>query len=862
MKAPPSARSTANPYGPHTKPDYNRTSPDLRRPTRRIQLNDKLPRAKVRRGQCVPQWNSVALFFNLDLPAGATPPKGYKTTTVQSAKTMLDEGTDPVAVGVSEYLCNYWRTVSRGKLAFGLNTPRNTKGQPLVPTLAVPSGGTGDWGALIKAALNVNADQAWKASGSLMLDGKRWIPSVVLMQNYDVGASAFYGSFDHTVAGVTYTIGDRTHIRATEQKWAPPEAPGSGGRKWWGTLLHEYAHNFVEFGDLYGPQGCTGYWDLLGDSSPPGRTSELSSIQKERMGWIAFKKVISGPTKPVSLSLSPFTTTGEAIKVVPDPVNTPNQYFVLEFRKSTGSESWRPDGALSEAGLLITHINDRIGIPTTWINRDSPFFDPEFGDGSDKGATDWTGNKTLNGMVFPQGSKNRFTPTSTPSSNFYGGRKSGLHVTDIKVSGGKVSFKLMISGTQSQVGWVTSAADRGLAGRFTPTSKTQGQEIFFRNDDNAAVLQNRQSQWMVKTKANGWVGKWNLGAADREAVGDLDGDGFDEIWIRSAGWAGVLEYKGQTLRSTIVTKRNIGRWVLAADDWEHVGDLDGDGKDEVYLRRANAAGVVDFFGCPAKSQCSKPGTLTLASMHTDAIGAWTFGANDKELVGHFRTTNKEDVAIFNHDDVGLLGWSSTSKKLTLVKVQKGSVGGWNLGPADKHYVGDFDGDGLDEVYVRSASWAGLLEWSGGKFVVKWMTKGPITGAKTVPLAATDRSYPGRFRIDRDAIVQRAANGIISMIVWDGTAMTGAERTKKSKLNGKWTVASGDGWITGDFHGKGGDVIDVGTDYATDDITDIFMHSGAGTAMLGYNPRKVDPVDWKDRRYGLVWHDNNKLLRTP
>lgn len=861
MKSPPSQRSSTQPYRQHTAPDYNRQSPDLRPPKKRIRLNNRLPRAKVVAGKCVPQWNSVALFFNLDLE-GAAPPKGYKTTTVQTAKNMLDEGTNPVSTGISEFTCNYWKTVSRGNLAFGVNTPRDSQGDPVVPTLSMPSKGANAWGTLIKAAMDANAVRIWQASGSLMLDGKRWVPSVVLMQNYDVGASAAFGSFEHKVAGVTYVIGDRTHIHPTETKWAPPESPNAGGRKWWGTLMHEYAHNFVEFGDLYGPTGCTGYWDLLGDNSPPGRSSEISSVQKKRIGWIDYKKVISGPTKPISLSLAPYTTTGQAIKVVPDPVNTPGEYFLLEFRKSTGSESWRPDGALAQSGLFITHINERMGVSPTWINRDSPFFDPEFGDGSDKGVTDWTGHDALNGKVFPQGKRNRFTPTSVPNSNLYGGRNSGLHITNIKVSGNTVSFKLMIAGTQSKVGWVTGAADRGVAGHFTPASKTKGAEIFMRNDDNAAVLQNRQSQWMVKTKASGGIGGWNLGVADREAVGDLDGDGLDEIWMRSAGWAGVLEYKGQAMKSTIVTKHSIGGWTLAANDWEHIGDFDGDGSDEIYLRRANAAGVVDYFGCSANSQCSKPATFTLAAMHKSKIGGWSFGANDKELVGHFRTTNKEEIAIFNHDDIGLLGWNAASKKLALVKHQKGRVDGWNLGPADKHYVGDFDGDGLDEIYIRSAAWAGLIEWNGTRFKVKWMTKGPITGAKTVPLAASDRSYPGRFRIDKDTIVQRDSAGIVSMLVWDGTAMTAAERTGSNKLSSKWTVGTGDRWITGDFHHKGADILDPGIDYATDDITDIFMHNANETAMLGYNPRKVDPVEWKFRRYGLAWFDDNKLLHTP
>ena len=853
-------RSIASPYREHVAPDFNRPSPNFKKPKNRIRLNKRLPRPTFAKNVCVPKWNSVALFFNLNMK-GAANPKGYTNTSAQFAKNMLDEGTDPAMPGISDFLCNYWNTVSHGNLAFGLDTPRDTAGNPLVPTMNVPSGGAYDWTALIKAAFDANAVKIWQAAGSLTLDGKRWVPSVVLFQNYDVGATAAYGSIEHTVGGNTYAIGDRTHIRSKLDKYSPPEAPSKEGRKWWGTLLHEYAHNFLEFGDLYGPQGCTGYWDLLGDNSPPGRASEISAAQKERIGWLSFKKVIQGPTKPMSLSLLPYTTSGEAIKIVPDPVNTPQEYFVLEYRKSTGSESWRPDGALKEQGLFISHFNQRLGIPPTWINRDSPFFDPEFGDGSHQGATDWTGHDDLDGKVFPQGSKDRFTPTSVPSSNFYGGRKSGLYVTDIEVKGGKVHFKVMVSGTQSKIGWQVSKKDRGLSGHFTPASLEKGAEVFLRNDDNAAILQERDNQWMVETSSAGWVNKWNLGVSDREAVGDLDGDGLDEVWIRSAGWAGVLKYKGIKLTSTILSKSTIGSWALGKSDWEHIGDFDGDGRDEIYIRRNNAAGVVDYFGCPAGSACSKSASLTLGAFHKNKIGSWSLSAKDEEVVGNFRVAGQDEIAIFGDDAIGLLAWDKKAKGLKLVKKQTGWVDGWNLGVNDRYHVGDFDGDGLDEIYIRSASWAGLIEWSSGKFKVKWMAKGPLTGAKSLTLAASDRSYAGHFRIDRDAILHRESSGLLSLLVWNGSAMAVDQRTKSSKLSG-WSIGNGDNWILGDFHATGGDVVDVGKDYATDGITDVFMHNGWGTGMLGFNPRKVNPEKWSDKRFGLTWIQSSKLLKAP
>ena len=518
-------RDPRDPYAPHWEPDFEvERLPDLSDEPTILDWIHELPRPEILDavlvGPCDAQWNSIALFCNLDLPA-AELPAGYATTDVQAAKDFLDEGNAPMDPGISEVLCRYWSTLSYGHLAFGLDTPRDASGDPVIPTVEPRDGDPMDWGGLIRKCLDVVAQAAWQAAGSLTKDGKRWIPSVVLVQNYSVHATAAFGAFTHTVDGQEYLVGDRTHIRYTLDTSAP-EGPDKMGRKWWGTLCHEYAHNFLEFGDLYGPSGCTGYWDLLGDNTPPGRMSEVCSAIKHRVGWLDYKEVIEGPTvSSRSLSLQPYTTTGEAYKVVPDPEHTPHEYFLLEFRKSTGNEVWRPDGALPDAGLLVIHINDRLGIPSTWLLREAPFFDPEFADDPVPGHVDWTGHDDLAGKLFPQPGKTAFTPGTTPTSRLYGGRDSGLHITDIAVSGDTCSFKLRIAG-DPQVRWTVSDGDRAVAGRFTPDSPTGGEEIFLRNDDNAALLVHRQAQWLVNRVHHDWIGGWNLGSDNRELVGDLD----------------------------------------------------------------------------------------------------------------------------------------------------------------------------------------------------------------------------------------------------------------------------------------------------------------------------------------------------
>ena len=288
--------------------------------------------------------------------------------------------------------------------------------------------------------------------------------------------------------------------------------------------------------------------------------SEVCSAIKERIGWLTFRHVVNGPSFPrTDLSLRPYTETGDTIKIVPDPEHNPSEYFLLEYRKSTGREPWRPDGALAEEELPILHINERLGVAGTWLLRDAPYFDPEFADYSDNGAALWTGHDRLAGILYPRPGKNAFTRWTAPSSNFYGERPSGLSITDISVGGDQV--------TPAWRRWLSPyrldrKRPRPLPCRpFHAGVATEGQELFCRNDDAAALLVHRQAQWFVASRQDDWIGDWNLGGDNYEVVGDFDGDGQDEVYLRSPEWATVMKWdRGGFLALRLHNDWIVGEW--------------------------------------------------------------------------------------------------------------------------------------------------------------------------------------------------------------------------------------------------------------------------------------------------------------
>lgn len=796
------------------------------------------------------RWNAVALFFNL--PA-ARQPAGYRPTSIQDASNWLDEGVDPASPTISEFFESYWSTVSLGRVSFGVDTPRSSSGDPLVPTL---DGDPADWGALINRFLELHAVRVWHAAGRRVRDRKRLIPSIVLVQRYETHASAGFGGFERNMGGAVYAVGDVTHVGYSLDFNGDPRLPHANRcRTFWGTLCHEWSHNFLEFADLYGPEGCTGYWDLLGDNSPPGAMSEISSVHKQRVGWLAFKQVIEGPqVARTSLALQPYTTTGEAYKVIPDPEHNPTEYFVLEYRKSTGAEPWRPDGALPEEGLMITHVNGRFGGPSgIWLTREAPYFDPESADYSERGATLWTGWDRLTGVLYPRGTQNAFTPSSRPSSDFYGGRPSGLSVTGIRLEAGAVHFDLSID-CRPEVGWVVGAGDRAVTGRFTgeaaASSDREGQEIFLRNDTAAVLVVPRQAQFFVTARNDGRIGGWILGPDDRQLVADLDGDGRDEIFVRNTAGAAVLKWAGD--RFTTLNTTPAGGWSRLAEGRDLAADLDGDGRDELYTRSPDAASVFRYehihtrFGWDWVPQ--------RLSAQTGSVDGWRLAAHDRELVGRFTRADRDAIVVRSPGWIGLFEWDDAGRRLRARAVTGGRVGEWALGGGDREVAGDFDGDGLDEIYIRSDGWAGLIKWQDDAFRLMWIRGGDLEHLRDrtarLPLSSSDVSYAGRFLPDRAGVLHRAG-GRLCVLTWEGGQMK--VRSQLEQAWNRWQLAPTDRFVLGDFHRSGRDVGDPNVDYIADGVTDVFIHNGWGTGMVGINH-----LPHQDQ-IGLAWFNHRELL---
>jgi immune inhibitor A len=220
-----------------------------------------------------------------------------------------------------------------------------------------------------------------------------------------------------------------------------------------GVFVHEFGHD-LGLPDLYdtdySSDGGCGRWEVMasgswnnGGASP----SMLGAWCRKELGWITPTTVNSDTA---GLAAKRVFDNATVFRVIVN--NSNNEYFLIENRQQTGWDTYLPGN-----GLLIWHINET----ATGNTRDNyRLVDLEEWDNNNNAANAndaWKNNAT------------GFTPTSSPNTNDYSGKRTDIRIYNISASGATMYFDVDLGNNPPSVPTATAPADGAWLGVSRPT---------------------------------------------------------------------------------------------------------------------------------------------------------------------------------------------------------------------------------------------------------------------------------------------------------------------------------------------------------------------------------------------------------
>jgi len=293
----------------------------------------------------------------------------------------------------------------------------------------------------------------------------------------------------------------------------------------------------------------------------------------------------------------------------------------------------------------------------------------------------------------------------------------------LRQSGGTFSAVMMAPNGTRFGGWLLNTADN----RFGPTGDFDGDgkpEILVTSPWGIGILKLSGGAFTVLMMApNGTrFGGWLLNTADNRfgPVGDLDGDGREEILVSSPWGIGVMKLSAGTLAVPIMAPNGtrFGGWLLNTVDnqFTTLADYDGDGRAEILVTSPWGLGILKVSGATLASP--------IMAANGTRIGGWLLNTLDNRLgpVADYDGDGRAEILLVSPWGLGILEVSGGSLAVNMMAPNGTRFGGWLLNTADNYYdmVGDFDGDGRAEILVTSPWGVGILKLSGATMTVPMM----------------------------------------------------------------------------------------------------------------------------------------------
>ena len=204
---------------------------------------------------------------------------------------------------------------------------------------------------------------------------------------------------------------------------------------------------------------------------------------------------------------------------------------------------------------------------------------------------------------------------------------------------------------------------------------------------------------------------WQMKPSDQHFVGDFNGDGKADLFVFNGdAWSipylGMLSSDGASLSMSHRYDANMPGWQMKPSDQHFVGDFNGDHRADLFVFNGDAWSIA-YLGLLA----SNGAQLSMTARYDGNAPGWQMRRRDRHFVGDLNGDGKADLWFFNADDWShvYLGAGTSNGTSLSVSWMADWIGEWHIGTVDRFEPCNYQGAaGKPDLFVHNHDWFGML----------------------------------------------------------------------------------------------------------------------------------------------------------